>query len=108
MNFPKLENGMITGRLTQEERTLVAETLAAKGAPKACELCAETNWALGDHIVSFQGLARHPTHFMNALADPFFPSILLMCNNCGNTKSINLAILGLGETLFPKAPGHSE
>lgn len=102
MAFPTHDNGMITGRLTQAERTRIATALDQRGAPKDCECCGKRKWSLGDHIVTTLGLARHSTHFRNAPADPLYPSVLLMCDNCGNTKLINLAILGLGEELFPK------
>jgi hypothetical protein len=104
MSFPKLENGMVTGRLTQAERTRIAAVLDERGAPQDCECCGKRQWSLGGHIVTTQGLARHPTHFTHAPADPLYPSVLLMCDNCGNTKLLNLAILGLGDDLFPKAP----
>lgn len=108
MEFPKLDNGMVTGLLTQAERQSIATRLDEKGAPQTCECCGKRQWALGDHIVSPQSLARHPTHLRQAPADPFFPSVLLLCQNCGNSKLLNLLILGFGDELLPKGESRPE
>lgn len=102
VKFPTLENGMITGQLLPAERLRIAEVLTQKGGPKACECCGAENWNMGEYIVSPYTIARHPTHFRPAPADPFFPSVLLFCGNCGNTRQLNLVILGLGDELFPR------
>lgn len=108
MDFPKLDNGMVTGLLTQAERQAIAARLDERGAPQGCECCGKRHWALGDHIVSPQSLARHPTHLRPAPADPFFPSVLLLCQVCGNSKILNLLILGFGDELLPKVESLKE
>lgn len=102
MDFPIREDGLFTGLLTQDERAKIASILKERGAPKSCECCGKDEWSLGDHLVTPQGLARAADHLRMALGDPFYPSVLLICTNCGNTKLMNLSILGVGEEMFPK------
>ncbi len=95
MAFPKLSNGMISGRLRPSEKRKVSKRSAKNGVTSpACELCRNTTWQLGDYLVTPEGLARHSANtLLSAPGDPAHPSVLLICSNCGNTKLINVAVL---------------
>src|SRR4030095_9143582 len=95
MAFPKLPNGMVSGKLRPSEKRKIAEKLAEKGfQDPPCELCSTRKWQLGDYLVAPQGIARHSDKtLMEAPADPVHLSVLLFCANCGNTKALNAFIL---------------
>lgn len=94
--FPTQSNGMVTGLLWKSEKREVAEKLKEKGAPRPCEACGTNKWSVGDYIVTPEGLARYPDGTLSsAPGDPIHPSILLFCDNCGNTKIFNSLLLGV-------------
>ena len=89
-------NGNFTGKLRASEKRKAIETLARKGMSQPpCELCQNKSWMLGDYIVSPEPIGRDFSNagFGTAL-DPYHPSLLLFCTNCGNTKFLNANILG--------------
>ena len=58
-------------------------------------MCAHPNWAIGDHIVQpvpLQMSALTKTYSQDFLAS--YPSVHLVCKNCGNTKLFLLSQLG--------------
>jgi hypothetical protein len=106
MPFPKLPNGMISGRLRPSEKQRIVDVLAQKGAGSStCELCGTRKWLIGDYLVSPEGLARHSVNnVMTAPGDPSHPSFLMLCSNCGNSKMLNAHLLGAFDLFDETAP----
>lgn len=94
---------LATGKLSESEQELVAEKLKEKGAGSAkCELCNNDKWIVGEYIVTPLGIARRGNFLAEASNDPFHPSFLVICDNCGNTKIININVLGLDKDIYEK------
>jgi len=81
----------------QEIIKKIADRLSERaGEPKPCSLCGETNWQLQDMYANI--IASHDPSTMN-IGGQSFPTIPLVCMNCGNTHFINLLVLGFREEL---------
>jgi hypothetical protein len=89
-------------QLTTEERDRLVALLAGKGGPKTCELCGAAEWQMGEHLVSPLIVNRIETGIRMDLTGRVHTSALLICKNCGNTKFLNLNVLG-GRFLLPVA-----
>src|SRR3954463_16643175 len=82
-------------KITDKQRSEIAALLYAKLGARACEMCATTSWAIGDHIVSPLALTMdHATGKYNVDMAASYPSVHLVCSNCGNTKLFNLPQVG--------------
>jgi hypothetical protein len=82
-------------KLTESQRTEIAELLYAKLGSRACEMCAHPSWAIGDNIV--QPVPLQINLLSKSYSQDFtasFPSVHLVCTNCGNTKLFLLSQLG--------------
>ena len=64
-----------------------------QGLP-ACPICNVMNWMVADGIATTI-LGYGPTPFVPPGSN--LPSLVLICQNCGNTVFLNLFMLGLGE-----------
>jgi hypothetical protein len=81
-----------------EERIVMA--LDARGAAKSCPLCQlEKTWTL---VQGYAIVKVSDDTLPNPMQPPksYFPCVLLLCNNCGNTHFINLLRLGLDDVVF--------
>jgi len=93
---------MANHMLNEAERTALISTLGSRGALRPCELCAHKEWELGSYLVTPVPLARSETRSSMDLGGRLHGSALLLCVNCGNTKFLNIGILGL-QALLPQA-----
>ena len=68
------------------------QRLAERGVRPQCEVCGQNNWAaleqaIGLPITDLSGSVVIPT--------PQIPVAALICNNCGNVRTLALGALGL-------------
>jgi hypothetical protein len=79
-------------RLTSQEKDQITSFLAEKrgGPPPACTFCGVTKWVVSDHLVTPK---IHPSGFL--FGGPSYPSVLLVCANCGYTMTFNAVVVGL-------------
>ncbi len=60
---------------------------------RACEICGTSQWSLSSDLIT-------PMIF-NAgnlsIGGNSYPQLMVICNNCGNTKYINTVVMGLTE-----------
>lgn len=56
---------------------------------RKCEVCGHDQWALGDDLIT--PLAFSPNSI--DIGNKNYPNVLLMCNNCGNSKFFNAVIM---------------
>jgi len=80
------------GELTPEEKAQFAEWLHSvwKG-PKECPICHVESWNQGDHFV------YAPIYYQGAFVagSVAYPSVILICDNCGYTLFFNAVIMDL-------------
>lgn len=78
--------------LSQEARRMAIEWLDKQAPELKCECCQNKRWILADEFVT----PRIITGSGDALiAGPQYPSIMIICKNCGNTKYFNAMIAGV-------------
>lgn len=82
-------------KLNAAQKEDIANLLFKKLGSRACEMCSQTAWAIGDNIVGPQALLidRINKAYSTDWA-ALYPSIHLVCTNCGNTKLFLLTQLG--------------
>ncbi|MBX9585833.1 MAG: hypothetical protein K2X50_01115 [Gammaproteobacteria bacterium] len=76
-----------------EVQQLALQWLSAKWPDenRVCEICNSKNWNIAQDLVT-------PIRFKNGtifLDGPSYPQIVVVCNNCGNTKYFNAMIAGM-------------
>lgn len=81
--------------LDQAERDLVVARLGERGAPRNCDLCGVNQWVVGNGLVAPTPVRRTRNGVRLNLEDAIAVSALLHCKNCGNTKLLNINLLGL-------------
>lgn len=81
-----------SGELTKGEKGKVFDWVT-KQSPKGigCAICAKREWILGDHLV-----AAPIFHEGNmVLGGQSYPTVMLICKNCGHTLYLNAVMIGL-------------
>lgn len=87
---------------TSEERGKISEALRQRGIPEQCHLCQQGQIRLPDYV------AFVPVYEPNVPGGKIefgmfpagnLPCLVLVCNNCGNTYSLNLKVLELWDEL---------
>lgn len=71
----------------------VLDALRSRGAyddEQACEACSHTEWQLGEGWVEI--ISQMPEK-RAAFGTGYYPSVAVICRNCGNTHIHNLRIL---------------
>ena len=89
----------VSGKLTKDERDRIVARLREKGAPKACALCGQSSWRMGEYLVTPAPLGRTEKGVKAYSPDPVYPSVVLLCQNCGNSNLVNLKMLNLRDVL---------
>ena len=97
MSENQSERKTLAGLFSKTERDLILKTLGEKNIKGPCELCGNPSWTLSNFLISPFPLARmgDGTVSFPLGGAQSHPSILIHCTNCGNTKMLNLGILGL-------------
>ncbi|CAA9581793.1 MAG: hypothetical protein AVDCRST_MAG18-3246 [uncultured Thermomicrobiales bacterium] len=82
------ESGIPEPTLTAEQRQLIADTLAERGALGACPACHENSWVLGHgHSLLTLGVGEGDGAGL--------PTVSRICANCGYLSLHATAVLGL-------------
>lgn len=69
----------------------------------ACSVCRTRNFTLGEGLVRLD-LSELHSSTIRIGGGPSLPSVVLVCQNCGNTILLNLIVLGLQDLLEPAGP----
>ena len=81
----------------------IIQRLQEKGAPRPCDNCGTQSWSLVDGFIFLSVQDELPGLVLGGRGAP---SAAVTCNNCGNTRLINLVKLGFGEEFKePEAEG---
>ena len=80
---------------SKEKREQALKHLDATWKNKQCECCQKKNWTLGADIVTPTVLS---TGGGVVIGGPQYPAIMVICNNCGNTKFFNAVVSKIIET----------
>lgn len=76
-----------------EEREHVLTALNQRISPNSrCEVCSHYTWTLADGFVFF---VLHDAQYQTKPSAPVLPSVAVVCDTCGNTKFLNVIMLGL-------------
>jgi hypothetical protein len=91
---------MLLTMFTPEQKKTIAETLAAKGL-KPCPICGLSHtWILGEALVMFPLMIKPSKGNVAWVPNgQSYPSVPVLCSNCGNTVFHNIFTLGLGQLL---------
>lgn len=54
-----------------------------------CDCCGSKGWAMMEEIFTF---VRFPTKYLSSRK---MPSVIVVCDNCGNTKLFNAVMIGI-------------
>ena len=82
---------------TPEQEKRILDAINAKTHEDTlakCPLCTEQRWLLGGGFVSLP-VSDRPGLTLGARQ--YFPLVVVICANCGNTQLVNLHVLGLGD-----------
>ncbi len=71
-----------------------------KKSIRTCDCCGQNSWTLSEDIVTTPLLTGDRMVF----GGKSYPNVMLICNNCGNTKFFNAVKMGL---LAPSKEGSS-
>lgn len=72
--------------MSKTQITKAKEWIKEKSPKIKCELCKNKDWTVADDLTKVVILFT---------SDQVYPSIMLICNNCGNTKFINAVVAGI-------------
>jgi hypothetical protein len=98
--------------LTNEQTNRVAEILRVK-LTEACPLCLTKRWTFDGNLVMLQTLPRRTflrprptllTGRLNPQSPPTYPTLPVMCDNCGNTVLLNVYKLGIADLWSGQIP----
>jgi hypothetical protein len=64
------------------------------GGMHPCPVCGHAAWTVGNQYVVIS-LSPQPTEIH--MGGPVYPTIAIICSNCGNTHLINMLILGFSQ-----------
>ncbi len=78
------------GKLSDDEFTKAKKWLADKIKAKACPACKSTKLGLSQWIVDLHPLPEYPR-----LPEVSYPSLNVVCANCGYTQLYNAIIAGI-------------
>jgi hypothetical protein len=85
---------VLFGKLTQDQKAEILRRIRSKWTGRReCPICGTNKWEMSPHVVSSVTL-RDLVSGAGAV-EAMYPSVLLACDNCGNTLSFNLVILGI-------------
>ena len=92
-------------KFTQDELDEITTLLTVKGfRSTSCEVCNTDTWLVDDRAVSFSSaMWFRDGHVEGDVFTNHRPSVIVTCENCGNTKLFNLEQLG-----FKKKPHQKE
>ncbi len=94
--------------LTPDQQVRITNMLRMK-LTEPCPLCLTKNWQFGENLVMLQTLPSPPRHRPTVLTTlatggplsprpgPSYPTLPVMCQNCGNTVLLNVYKLGLAD-----------
>jgi hypothetical protein len=85
------------GKLTAEEKRRATDRINHlwKEENRACPICGDRTWILGDHLV--QPLTLGPDGDV-LLGGVGYPQVMVISPNCGYTMFLNAVILGIAES----------
>jgi hypothetical protein len=99
-NVADQQTSFALDELSESERSRIIERLKERGAPRPCELCANAEWQISEILASPVQVKREADRTAMDINGRLYPLAVLLCARCGNTKFLNLVILGLAD-LFP-------
>ena len=73
--------------------TILAKIQEKWKGPRSCPICTTDNWTLASHVTSPVRLAGSGGSFQ--LGGRAYPSMQVVCTNCGFVHHFNLVVLGL-------------
>jgi hypothetical protein len=88
--------------LTDEEARIVVKKLADNGIGPVCDQCKKPTLSLNRFVVSPLSLQKPREDGSSSVAfegGRIMPSVVLLCQNCGNSRFFNLIILGVRKGL---------
>ena len=79
--------------LTKEQKEYVAKWITDKGGSpvRPCPVCNARQWVVGSHIVAPLRIEGGGV----AIGGTLYPSVPLICGNCGNTHFMNIVVMRL-------------
>lgn len=84
---------MNDGKLSDEQRKKFGAWISSKAAMIGkCPTCSDRRWALMDHFIDFP-IYRGGSVVIGG--GPSYPSVGIVCQNCGNTQFINAVLSGV-------------
>jgi len=94
------------GILSQEEKDKALAWIKERSGDKSliCTVCGQTKWIMGDHLIA--PMIYRQGGFV--LGGPAYPSVMLVCNNCGHTLLLNATMMGLVPPLKDAQEGKAE
>jgi hypothetical protein len=90
-------------KLSSAELDRIREAILAKWTgQKSCPICSTNKWTIGPHIITPMRLEGASGNIMLG-GGSIYPSVMLVCENCGFTHYFNLVALGIYQELQKKA-----
>lgn len=77
---------------SKEKREIALKWIKEKAPRLDCECCGKGSWTLAEDLVTPTVLSKGGGI---VLGGPTYPSIMIICNNCGNTKLFNAIVSGV-------------
>lgn len=77
--------------MNEEEKNKAITFLEKKKSIRACDCCGQNSWSLSKDIVTTPMLVNSNI----AIGGKSYPYLMLICNNCGNTKFFNAVKMGI-------------
>ena len=91
--------------LTKEQKETINDWLVEKWGPDGeCYVCKTSAWAIGKHLVT-------PTLFSEKgfwAGGTAYPSVMIVCTNCGHTVHFNAITIGLLESNLEREASSQE
>lgn len=86
--------------LTSEQHKLITKWIENKWKNRKCECCGEDAWTVEDH------LGAVPSIDIGGFAAPYsYVYVLVICDNCGNTRFVNAVSIGLLDEVGGRSDG---
>lgn len=88
--------------LSASLRTRIMQAIEERASGSgACPVCGRSQWILADGFVMLS-VQSEPTGNL-VIGGRTLPSVALICGNCGDTRFLNLLVLGLGDLIPQEA-----
>jgi hypothetical protein len=90
------------GKLSQAEKSKIAEWLSTRGQPPACPYCKSSQWVIADHLLN---LTPYTPGGAFTIGGTSYPFVVLVSEGCGHSVFFSAVMIGVVPGAAPSDKG---